>query len=411
MDQTRAYLDLFHELMASQHVYKDLAHSSKREFHMIPLIISPRSSAFVFSVLLWALVPLTSYSQSSKRIASPATVHQPVINGELQWNKLLRRAGVPNNGLLLTARAPAGAVDLAKPINLVLSLQNVSDHRITIAGFRSDLPYAIVRDKQGTIIPFSKEGARRNSSSVLGYYLFSKRDVHVLDPGQANGYVLAIETLCVLDSPGEYDVMAVDSGLGCVAKPVSFSVTEIANAPQAVWQRAKFQCEDPSHSFGPKSPTNSDWSQLESEAGKPLEGAVLDAIVSPVNPGTLVVSIRGSDLEQNDNISAPNSALSAANYWLLVRDSLGRPVPMRANGLEPKSNSGTCKSLGARRVTLCRGSAIGAAIRLTQLFDMKRPGEYSVLVALPSSDSAGPVWVAAPVQYRVKAAQADAIPH
>lgn len=343
-------------------------------------------------------MPSASYSQSREVNTSATVAHQSLASDELEWNKLLGRAGVPNNGLLLTARTPTKAVDLTKPNNLVLSLQNVSDHRITVAGFRGDLPYALVRDKHGTTVPFSKEGARRCSSGVIGYYAFSKRDVHVLDPGQANGYVLAIDTLCMIDSPGEYEAIVVDAGLGCAAKPVSFSVVKGANKPTpAGWQRAALQSEFPSHVFGPEEPTDRDWAQLESLAGKALEGMVLDAMASPVSPGAVVVSIRGNESEPTVTINAPNSAMDASNYWLLVRDSSGRAVPMNEKWKSNRSE----KSLCGRGIRLYPGSAIGTAIQIAELFDLKSPEVYSVLIALPSSDRKGPVWVTGLMKFRV----------
>ena len=43
------------------------------------------------------------------------------------------------------------------------------------------------------------------------------------------------------------------------------------------------------------------------------------------------------------------------------------------------------------------GDGVGAIIPVTDWFDMKKPGQYSVLVSLPSPDGKGPPWVAEPV--------------
>jgi hypothetical protein len=43
----------------------------------------------------------------------------------------------------------------------------------------------------------------------------------------------------------------------------------------------------------------------------------------------------------------------------------------------------------------------GALLPVAELFDMREPGEYSVLVWLPSADGRGPPMVAEPVRITV----------
>jgi hypothetical protein len=203
-------------------------------------------------------------------------------------------------------------------------------------------------------------------------------------------------------NPGTYKVLIASTAWGetCVAKPVTIRVVEPGTGKPTTKHTAIAEKTLPD--FGPGRPTDKDWPALASLAGTPLQGLALDSRRSPVSPDFVIVSLRLGDGEERHEVPAPMTASKSQNYWILVRGPSGQPVPILETARWSDTLPGVLDSLDARKASLCRGDAIGVAIPITRWFEMKEAGEYTILVALPSSERKAPAWVAPPVKFRVE---------
>jgi hypothetical protein len=310
-----------------------------------------------------------------------------------QWELFEHCAGKPSRGLVVVARPIRDTFEVGKALELDVSIQNVSNETIRFSQGRVDTPLAMARDEAGNPVPRTDEG--RRAYSWLAYAIQNKR-IRELKPGCARGADFNLDRYYAVKSPGVYTLLVSELVMGgCIAKPVTIRIVE----PGTLRLNAGIKEAVPD--FGPEKPSDKDWSGLAAVAGRPLEGLVLDACRSPVKPDFVIVSIRRGDDDRTKQVPAPNAASIPAQYWVLIRGPSGRPLPMVDRAIPRNDASGHRDSLDWRNVALSRGDAIGATIPVTRLFDMKRSGEYTILVALPSSQRKAPAWVAAPLKFRV----------
>jgi hypothetical protein len=139
---------------------------------------------------------------------------------EKQWGAILRRAAQPSNGLLLVVRPSGGPPRIGKPIDLIVTVQNVSNRPVSIALTRGDIPLALVRDDAGRPVERTAEGDRRYGPSWWLAFAAPSRRIRILQPGQAYTSVLPLTRYYALTSPGSYTVLVADDAMaGLVAKP------------------------------------------------------------------------------------------------------------------------------------------------------------------------------------------------
>ncbi len=141
----------------------------------------------------------------------------------------MSRAGQPAGGRLLVVRAPRGPLAVGEPIDLVVSMKNVSDTRLSLLLTRGDVPLALVRDSKGKPIARTKEGLRRYGPSWWLAYSAPSRFFGVLEPGQTRETVFPLTRYYVFSTPGTYTVLVAASSFGgLVAKPVVIQIGKAA---------------------------------------------------------------------------------------------------------------------------------------------------------------------------------------
>ena len=140
-----------------------------------------------------------------------------------------------------------------------------------------------------------------------------------------------------------------------------------------------------------------DWARSAADAGKPHRDCCLDAFPCTAKEGGPKVVASSVCVERPwGYIRLPGT--DAADYKILVYDASGIPAPrLRPAGPPSGKLTGTGRDGGLIGI----GDAIGAVIPLTEWFDMKKPGRYSVLVSPPSPGSNDPPWVAEPITVTV----------
>jgi hypothetical protein len=178
-----------------------------------------------------------------------------------------------------------------------------------------------------------------------------------------------------------------------------------------------------------------EWARLLPTSGQLQRGCVLDAMMSPEEPKNLVASLtclrvsdsasygtawepgKGKWVQDETADGRADVGRQAADYRVFVLDPDGKPVALTAFGRETIAAGGP--EFGCR---IEKYAAIGAIIPLTKWFDMKKPGEYTVLVTLKAPEESrrivssdghspyplnghGPLWVAKPIKVRVPAAK------
>jgi hypothetical protein len=321
---------------------------------------------------------------------------------ETQWEPLMKRAGTPHRARVLVARPLRNQFEAGQPIDFILSMQNVSNMEAFGETVNGDVPLVLIRDESGHPVRRTEEGNRRYGRGWSVIYIAGSELIWSLQPGQAQGKSFSVSRYYVINKPGRYTALFAEaaSGGGCVSRPLTFLVVASGTPKPRGNQNGPGEKEQ-TVGFGPSRPNDKDWSALAALAGKPLEGLALDAFRSPVSTDRFIVSLRRSYNDEREQVPVPMAGLNSGNYWLLVRGPSGQPLPMLRPALEPDIRPGACDSLDARNRSLFRGDAIGAAIPITRWFDMKEPGEYTILVALPSSERKAPAWVAPPVKFRV----------
>lgn len=374
---------------------------------------------FFGPAVAWLLTVTAVLAQASGRAANryEAGVYSYYAKCYEQWGALLKRAGEPKDQLVLESRLlPVKAVS-GSTIALVLSIRNIGDCPASIPrDFQWPRPIILIQDSAGKHVRLSKAGLHW-VHSIAVIHVGPRRDIL---PGDALGIVVPLKDYFALSEPGVYKVLATKSFREepmayIVAKPL---VLELA-APPVLGDHAK----PPERALGPLLGTtpagglrgDKEWLEFVSQAGSPHYGCVLDAMISPIRPEAvnLVISLI--------RVGAPEGVhASVADYRILLRDPMGRPMRVVPSGLSASPPLGDVTRRPMRVVDSSRnglavrfgdinghiessslGDAVGDVIPLAKLYDMSKSGEYSVLVTLPSEGKNEPTWVSKPIKVKV----------
>ncbi len=325
------------------------------------------------------------------------------------------RAGKPCHGRVLEARLTPPTQSPGQPIHLVLSVKRVDSQSgepacVAVGQWQPDV---LVHDSAGRAIAVSKKGVmeygHRNG--------FSAGSMHMLplEPGDALGTDLTIDEHFVFPGPGRYTVLGgLDFVMGLphvpflVARPVELEIVAPAGAGSAKQAETASRAPVP----GQKEAGDAEWKNLLPEAGRLHCACVLESLTAPDEPPSLrlIISLtRIAPRGEADQFKGDSTRPKATDYQILVRDPDGRPVAVnqsakaafadRHRGAESRlasPSSGLYFGIPMRV-----GDAVGAAIPLGEWFDMKKPGEYRVMVVRPPLRRGEPTWVAKPITVKV----------
>lgn len=320
---------------------------------------------------------------------------------ENRLRPLLAQAGKPNGTFLLEARFPSKVALIGEPIDIILSVKNVGSDLKSFGWCIGETEADVwVKDENGGFVSLTNQGRQCYEDlwflePVHGW--FSER----VRPGDARGCTYRLTRYFAIDKPGKYTVFiaksidlatltATGEAQRCVlvARPVTLDVIG-KRQPRAI-------AEAP---FRDKGPSDNEWKTWSAQAGKPADRCVLEAMESPVRPGSaeLIVSLACEELPREFD-SREIAAANAMDYQILVRDSVDRlPVPFH-----PAPDASRMKSTKTAKPPyhLRSGDAMGGLIPLRKYFELKEGREYWILVRLPSRKASGGDWVAEPIKIR-----------
>jgi hypothetical protein len=355
-----------------------------------------------------------------------------------QWDALRARAGHVTDGLALVAHALPNSLRSPEAVTVVVSIVNVSDRPIALYGRLPAKPFALVQSEGGRLIEATAEGHRLRESPRF----ISKPLEALLLPGYAHGELAPIGEYFALSEGHRYTVLLADSmaaweppsapqvtgGQSPKGSPPSFvdlggmtnadlqafrkrKVVGLVSPPVALHVAPARGCADGNASSGISASdkrvwiadrtawTEDDWSNASTVAGRLHRGCVLEVIVNRDAAGAvqLVTSLIFLEKESRDDPFVTGTL--AADYVVAVRDPNGRLLPMTSFGRQmPKS-----PRPGSSSVYMQTGDAIGALFPLTRCYDMATPGEYAVLVGLPSPTATDSLVFAKPLRVKVEA--------
>lgn len=287
------------------------------------------------------------------------------------------------------------------------SVRNITTRTFPVRLDDPDSPDALVRDAQGKMVALTNSGERRYGAMRLNR---NHSGFFVARPGYAYGCTLPLNEIFALDRAGKYTVLLTqllasdfDREHGpwrLVAKPLVIEITEVTGATRNDIRWNEEIGNDNRSPSSPGSANGTQWSRLALMAGKLQRGCILEAFIPVDEPhgGKIIASLtrltmdRVCDMGGLDFLDTLTGA-AASDYDIMVRDQKGADVPLTQRGRA---------ELAARADQdgglLRPGDATGAAIPLKEWFSMNAPGEYSVLVSLPSRKPGGAMWVAKPIK-------------
>jgi hypothetical protein len=202
--------------------------------------------------------------------------------------------------------------------------------------------------------------------------------------------VLSLSEDYDLSAPGKYTVIVVQE-LGNIGDLLTEPlVLKVEKGATATGVRSAAAAPAPVES------KDREWSRLAATAGKKAGRFCLEVVPPSVHGGGLylVASLICMDPKAANHLVLAKTGRDAASYGVLVRDAKGTPLT-RLNSAKPAPRDETFE--GRNGYPMLFGMGVGAIIPVAEWFDMKKPGQYSVLVWLPSPDGKGPPWVAEPV--------------
>ena len=313
-----------------------------------------------------------------------------------QWDSLLGKAGLHQHGLVLEARIINER--LSTPSHLLLGVRNVGDGPVAIIeGAMEERPILLVRDVTGKPVFLTDKGESYHNPNWVA--AGSNRLVEITPGMVGDSFSIPLHENFVLKRPGRYTVLAIKSVRGCpegvfvVARPVTLEVPESALIDAPEKQKVKDDNQPPA-----RGGVTDEWAALEAKAGVLQQGYILEADISPVHPvdRNLIVSLVNISADAvNDT---PFFASDPKAYRILLRDPSGTLVPIdegARNGfvVTEKNRPHGC--------SVHLGTGNGAVIPLAQWFDMRTPGDYTVLVSLPFPRREDSVCVAKPFKVTV----------
>ena len=318
-----------------------------------------------------------------------------------RWDALLCKAGQNKRGLVLEARLMINRP--AKPPDLMLHVRNLGVQPVRIEeGAGEQPPIVLIRDESSKSVPVTKTGEEFHAPRLFA--IGSSWTITVWPGDFRESGLIPLDAHFVLSKPGTYTVLAIKSVVGIdgyvVAKPVTFTIppTSVSDGSHSSSYVAAGDVQNHSEKQGRSSEEK--WSRLAAIAGLPKYGYVLEADISPVTPDAihLVASLIHIIGPTDINLD-PSHASVATEYCVLVRDSAGRFIEVN----ESARNASAADKRSVRRdlLRLGPGTLSGVLIPLARWFDMISPGEYTVLVSLPTHRDTEPLWVAKPVKVKV----------
>jgi hypothetical protein len=317
-----------------------------------------------------------------------------------QWDSLLQKAGQSSQGLVVETRFCN--IKAGKAPSMLLSVRHLGVQPITISeGACDQNPIVLIRDARGRSARMTTPGERFHAPNVLwGGSVWTT----TLWPGGAcQGQLISLADNFVLSESGTYTLLAVKSGWGTkgdlISKPIQFTISQ-ADASEGEAQSGAAVPDSRGLLNMRREDKEEEWSRLESKAGRPQYGRILEADISPIIPNAVhliasLINLNGYDTQD----ITPFQAGTATEYRVVVRDPAGRMIAANeaarmASAIDMRLNNGGSFNVG-------QGNGNGVIIPLAKWFNMRLPGEYTVLVSLPTQQEGEPVWVAKPIKVKV----------
>lgn len=316
-----------------------------------------------------------------------------------RWESLLQKAGKSKNGRILEAWLQDSNGDS----ELVLSLRNIGTRPYSPGWFGGLFtvlrPDVLIRNSKGELVKMTEAGRNTYGSHSVGRSGSGIVGAH-LDPGHAWGGTLDIHKHFDLSTPGKYTLVGggcLDTNEPLVAEPITLQVGISSELKSEVRRAGKPVANQPPKTAVPGEPTDEEWSEMVSKAGQSEWGCVLKAMLSPISSdaATLVVSRVRIDYPNKNEEIYSKLGDSPKDYRILVRDSNGKSVPLTEQGRKTLSEPRD----GERMMYTYRepGDGLGVVLPLRKLFEMTKPGEYSILVIHKTA----PTSVAKPIKVTV----------
>ena len=337
-----------------------------------------------------------------------AGVTRPAYASDAAWRRLLHLAGRPCAGISLQARIdpkgpetiPPGYPRSSEEVDVLLSLKNEAN--VEANGPRGRLgaalgtpdPIILLRDAAGHAVPANE--SIRGVGAHVGFP-FSL----ALAPGASTpGDRFPLSLVYDLRPGAKYTLLAAASPYYgqpgapiAVANPLTFSVPTAAD--QWAAPAGKPSVAPPQDVVATVPQT---WESLSRFAGKEFEGLQLEAKagVQAAKPGeatTLSVVLR----DRGNELILVKKWKGESDYEILIRDAAGKDISLTEKG---KRFFETGDQLDTRE--LKPGEAISATLPLSELFDLKTPGQYTVLASLPVLGDVDAVLTASPIKLEIK---------
>ncbi len=176
-----------------------------------------------------------------------------------------------------------------------------------------------------------------------------------------------------------------------VSKPVTFAMP-IPCVPYDDPRTKKGASDIPAKASQPTEPDfDLRWKEALRFAGKPFDGLALRATVDKPTQVKIVLC----NISKNPILVKKWKGES--DYDLLVRGPSGNPVAMTEKG---KNFFQSSRLLDIRKLT--ENGTIEASLPIRELFDMRAPGEYTVLASVPVVGDVDAVLTATPVKMQVQ---------
>jgi hypothetical protein len=334
------------------------------------------------------------------------------------FETLLAKAGKPDRGLVMEARIQNGGTAPTPQVTIVLSIKNVlpRPNEFNLVDMRVT-PEVFVRDKAGKPAAMTSKGADWYREPWYRRATFGSGSGYKLGPGQAIGSTYDLDKYFKLDKAGEYTVLlwtpdvtsAEDFGKNhdllhsgvLVSRPLTIHIQDRAVVAGGKEEKQS-QFTGPSKTGDGTEPRDKDWMSLALGAGKSIRGCILEATDSPVDSGkgNLIVSLVCLKAQDVSDGRTTLQVPEAEDLHVLVRDRLGHAIEPVVRVPERPPNDDR-----KYWTSLIPGDAIGIKNPLSELFHLKQPGEYWVLISLRSREKGVADWVAAPIKVRISAEQ------
>jgi hypothetical protein len=285
---------------------------------------------------------------------------------------------------------------------LVLSLTNVSARTLSEPSRAGpQFPDVFVQKEPGIPLKLTAEGIK---NYVRSKYAAGSAWEDTIPPGWSGGRVLPLNDFYDLSKPDRYAVMAgyfygkpirpSDKPLDVVSNIVVFDNRPAGSAGGAVAPKSGAKLHAASE------PQDKEWNEFAKLAGKSMERCALSALMSPTEPegSALIVSLRRVEIGDDPWSFRFDCGYDMTDYKLVVRGPDGRAIPFTPDDRYRNS----LKKRPSTSLEACApGGGVGTRFPLSKWFNMKEPGEYSVLAILPRKGDPTRAWVAEPIKVRV----------